>query len=98
MKCPKCGSEDVQITYAAFQDCFCDSCKTKWRPWQHAIIDRQRKAIEKALDEIEGVLALISDSSGVSGYHLNGEIANWDEVIDVDELASTIKMLKETYG
>lgn len=38
---------------------------------------------ESALSALEGLIAIRNDSEGVSGYHLNGEIAHWDEFEEV---------------
>ena len=29
------------------------------------------------LEALQGLLAIVGDSQGVAGYHLNGEIATW---------------------
>lgn len=42
------------------------------------------KVLEGALD---GLLAIIGDSRGVTGYHLNGDIAEWDEFEEVEQAA-----------
>lgn len=35
------------------------------------------------LDALRGLLAIVSDSDGVAGYHRNGEVAAWDEFPEV---------------
>lgn len=35
------------------------------------------------LAALEGLIAIVGDSYGVSGYHLNGDIAEWDEFEEV---------------
>ena len=42
---------------------------------------------ESLEDGIKEMRALINESSGVAGYHLNNEIATWDELI-IDSLFS----------
>ena len=46
-------------------------------------------ALEKRNKELEGALRglfdIIDDSTGVSGYHINGNIADWDEFSEVQE-------------
>ena len=39
--------------------------------------------VEKLVEALEGFLAIVSDSSGVAGYHLNGDIAKWGEFEEV---------------
>lgn len=40
------------------------------------------------LEALESMLSIISESNGISGWHLNGNIATWGEfqvVIDIEE-------------
>jgi hypothetical protein len=39
-------------------------------------------AAPELLEALQGMLNIVSDSYGVDGYHLNGEIAEWDEFSD----------------
>lgn len=43
------------------------------------------------LEALESVLSLIDESSGVVGYHLNGNIATWEELDLREELEAAIK-------
>lgn len=43
------------------------------------------------LRTLESVLSLIDASSGVAGYHLNGEVATWEELALREEVEATIK-------
>ena len=43
-------------------------------------LTRERDDLLKAL---EGILAITAGSQGVAGYHLNGDIAEWDEFEEV---------------
>ena len=43
------------------------------------------------LEALESVLSLIDESSGVAGYHLNGEVASWGELDIREELEATIR-------
>lgn len=36
-------------------------------------------SLSRQLDVFE---AIVSDSHGVAGYHLNGDVAEWDELLD----------------
>lgn len=36
------------------------------------------------VDALQGLLNIVSDSSGVADYHLNGSIADWDEFEEVE--------------
>lgn len=42
------------------------------------------------LEALKGVLAIVSDSQGVAGYHLNGNTAEWDEFDEVDAAIDAI--------
>ena len=39
---------------------------------------------DELLAALEGVLAIVSDSTGVAGYHLNGDIADWGEFDEIN--------------
>lgn len=57
------------------------------RPHIHACNDCRHLLpspdVAKLVVALEGLLAIVSDSSGVSGYHLNGDIAKWCEFEEV---------------
>lgn len=46
-------------------------------------------------EALQSVLAITADSDGVSGYHLNGDIAKWGEF---DEIATAIAALAKARG
>ena len=48
------------------------------------------KTMEKLLAVYEAIDGLLSESSGVDGYHLNGNIASWDE-LGIPELLAAVK-------
>lgn len=59
--------------------------KDRVRTWQNsnqANAD-ELAALRAVVDEMEGVLkdfsAMMSDSLGIAGYHLNGDVYSWDE-------------------
>ena len=54
-------------------------------------IGGERGQLVKAL---ESFLDLVGDSHGVSGYHLNGDIAEWDEFECVGEAYELIKRIE----
>lgn len=39
---------------------------------------------QKMREALQGFLNIVSESRGVDGYHLNGDIAEWDEFPEVD--------------
>ena len=56
-----------------------------WRDWQIAQLQEQVKALsaENCIQAfiIAAVKDLVRDSEGVIGWHLNGDVATWDEVL-----------------
>lgn len=62
---------------------------------QRALADektcRLNKAAPDMLEALEGVLSLIDESSGVVGYHLNGEVATWKELGIREELEAAVR-------
>ena len=51
----------------------------------------QIKAIPDMLETLGIVLSLMDESSGVVGYHLNGEVATWEELGIREEVEAAIK-------
>lgn len=61
--------------------------------WARDALDRaskaeaERDALRARVAELEsalsGMLAIVSDSKGVAGYHMNGDVAEWDEFEEV---------------
>ena len=45
---------------------------------------------DELLAALEGVLAVVGDSTGVAGYHLNGDIADWDEFDEINAVYTAI--------
>src|SRR5690606_1108508 len=46
--------------------------------------------VEQALASL---LAIVNESKGVAGYHLNGKVADWDEFPEVDEARAALDYL-----
>ena len=51
----------------------------------------QIKAIPDMLKTLGIVLSLMNESSGVVGYHLNGEVATWEELGIREKVEAAIK-------
>lgn len=49
-----------------------------------------RQQRDQLLTALAGLLSIINDSRGVEGYHLNGDIATWDEFEEVEEARATL--------
>ncbi len=41
--------------------------------------EKLREAAPLLLEALKGLIAVTKESRGVAGYHLNGQIADWDE-------------------
>lgn len=50
---------------------------------------------DELLAALEGVLAVVGDSTGVAGYHLNGDIADWDEFDEINAIYTAIAKAKD---
>jgi hypothetical protein len=57
-------------------------------------IDRLKAERDQLVKALESFLDLVGDSHGVSGYHLNGDIAEWDEFECVGEAYELIKRIE----
>ena len=56
-----------------------DDCFNKMRCDRDANLSQR----DELLAALEGLIAIVGDSYGVSGYHLNGDVAEWDEFEEV---------------
>ncbi|SPT72506.1 hypothetical protein [Aeromonas salmonicida] len=52
-------------------------------------ITKQRDVLREALDRLQGVM---NNSQGVAGWHKNGDIATWDEVLP--EVAAALEFVE----
>lgn len=43
-------------------------------------------------DALQGMLDIASDSQGVDGYHLNGDVAIWDEFPEIENAAAALSL------
>lgn len=44
---------------------------------------------------LDGLLSITQDSTGVAGYHLNGNVAEWDEFPEVDTARDVLSLYRE---
>lgn len=58
---------------------------------QESEIDAMREAIKEAHTELSKLLDIINNSRGVAGWHLNGDIATWDE-FEINPAATITKL------
>ena len=47
------------------------------------------------LAALHGLMELVADTDGIAGYHLNGDIAEWDEFPEVDDARDAIERAGE---
>ena len=62
--------------------------------WTAEEIEANASLIAAAPDmlrALESVLSLIDESSGVAGYHFNGDVATWGELALREEIEAAIK-------
>ncbi|HIF5760524.1 TPA: hypothetical protein ACX3MK_004174 [Raoultella ornithinolytica] len=60
-----------------------------WEGWKGRSIEMDKLATENvALREtVEAVRGVADNSSGIAGYHLNGDIAKWSEILpEIDDI------------
>ena len=54
--------------------------------------------VAKLVEALEGLLAIIDDSLGVSGYHLNGAMAKWCEFEEVEMAEEALALYRKKGG
>lgn len=50
---------------------------------------------KELLAALEGLVGIVDDSNGVSGYHLNGDIADWGEFEEIEMARDVITKAKD---
>ena len=65
--------------------------RIRWLSRNLVKLEQQR---DELLAALEGVLAVVGDSTGVAGYHLNGDIADWDEFDEINAVYTAIAKAK----
>ena len=54
--------------------------------------------IAKLVEALEGLLAIVQESTGVTGWHLNGDVAGWDEFEDVEIAEEALALYRKEGG
>lgn len=54
--------------------------------------------VAKLVEALEGLLAITDESLGVSGYHLNGDMAKWCEFDEVDMAEEALALYRQQGG
>lgn len=71
-----------------------------WKPFDAIDSDNREKdqikdhLIDSLKYSLKGVLNIVKDSQGVSGYHRNGRVAQWDEFDEIIEAEALIKRIE----
>lgn len=52
-------------------------------------------AVPAVVEALKGLLSVVSESRGVEGFHLNGDIARWDEFQEVADADAALAALEE---
>lgn len=70
-------------------------------------MELKREVFKKLVDGIKAVIQLIEESKGVSGLHLNGDLATWDSLReggkyeewlnDFDEAVNTVEQIENDH-
>lgn len=90
------GGESIADT-GDYGDCYCPHCG-EVDPMEcdnpSLVWNVQQKKINEMLAALEGLIAIVGDSHGVSGYHLNGDVAEWGEFEEVANAQDAIAKAK----
>ena len=69
-----------------------------FRDGQRAAHDHSAQSIGMVgalVTALDGLLSITQDSTGVAGYHLNGNVAEWDEFPEVDTARGVLSLYRE---
>ena len=62
------------------------------------LITAEHTKVAKLVKALEGLLAIIDESLGVSGYHLNGNMAAWCEFDEVEMAEEALAIYRQQRG
>ncbi|EPW6724468.1 hypothetical protein ACWONS_003494 [Vibrio parahaemolyticus] len=57
----------------------------------HVVIEEKDVRIKQLEEALRNALAITTDSTGVAGYHLNGEVVAWDEFEEIEVAQSLLE-------
>lgn len=76
--------------------------ETAKKYWNTRTESTELEQIRKERDEIrkaaESMMMVVNESNGVFGYHLNGDVSEWDELEEVANLQDTLAKLNKQSG
>lgn len=52
--------------------------------------------VERMLPVVEWLAAIQTESNGITGFHLNGDVADWDEFEDATQARAIIEEVTES--
>ncbi|EJG0960998.1 hypothetical protein ACOW85_001698 [Vibrio parahaemolyticus] len=58
---------------------------------EHDKLLEKNEKLKQLEDALRNVLAITTDSTGVAGYHLNGEVVAWDEFEEIEVAQSLLE-------
>lgn len=103
-ECPFCGADAIRAEAIRAEGVI--TCYTKWCPlyfvrhiYEEAWNTRTPSpAVARVVEAARKMLDITHDSRGVDGYHLNGNIAEWDEFPEVIELEQALTAFDKQDG
>lgn len=87
-------SNDNQIVSMPSQ-CKITNRVSGWNPEEAKANAKLIASAPDLLNALIGVLNIMNDSEGVAGYHLNGDIASWDEFEEIKQAQEAINKATE---
>jgi hypothetical protein len=90
------SKDDARRIAACWNACdglFTESLE-RGKPLAQQIVDALNER-DRLLAALEGVLAITGDSTGVAGYHRNGEIAEWGEFEEISKAREVFEEVKK---
>lgn len=74
----------------------CNDGVTPWDCIDNAVNNHDRLSDEndRLKNALKYILEIVNDSNGVDGYHLNGDVADWDEFVEIRNANQLISELE----
>ena len=61
-------------------------------------VAQQQQVMKEAVKVLQGVVDIMHGSDGVTGWHLNGDVATWDEFVEFITIHEALTKLKGEQG
>ncbi len=75
--------------------CLCGGLPVDERPCRTCLAPALTRSLVAMSKASEALLAVVNESTGIIGWHLNGAVAEWDEFDFIEQLEAALSTMPE---